>query len=591
MLVPCAAHAGQRGKKQKPQQYQQVAKYGQKIILDKNVASYVTFSKPAVKSSSECPVPPPSEFIEVPPQNPNAYPGAFYPDPNVSNLLQAPPQTVGLTFVAGKQGLNPGFQGSPPDTNGVKGPTQFVMCDNNGAASFTSEGKRDGVLDLEVNSLFNADGDFSIFNNNSDARIRYDAHSDRYYGIFLNPDRRTGSTQLNFGFSLAISDSGVLTDDTKWTVVNIFNADVIPDANGCPGDQDTFYDFPNMGIDKDAVYVGMAIFGASEDLQAVAEEDGPYNSASLFVFQKSSLLSDGPAVINVFRDVLGSVPVDDYSAHTTIQPAMNFDSDSKYGYVIGTNPYMFGSLVFFRVLDPGSESPSITPLMPIDVLTTACADFTSPIGYPPFQGNLYGDVGLIESFDERLQMAHVINNQIYAAHNIQVDATGVANINGDRVAARWYQLDLTGDSQGKGKKKEKATTVPALVQAGTLFDPSPRNPLFYSFSAIMSNKRGDISLCGTVSGVNLPPCAFYTGRLNSDPLGALRIGANPPSVYATGSLTYTRGLNTAGPGLGQRWGDMTYTSLDPVDRMTMWTIQEIITDGVETKVVAKLVAP
>src|SRR5204863_2664683 len=57
---------------------------------------------------------------------------------------------------------------------------------------------------------------------------------------------------------------------------------------------------------------------------------------------------------------------------------------------------------------------------------------------------------------------------------------------------------------------------------------------------------------------------------------------------------YTNSTTTYGPQAGtvQRWGDYSYTSLDPVDDMTMWTVQEFsnATNSWAVRVV-KLVAP
>src|SRR6185369_7445944 len=46
-----------------------------------------------------------------------------------------------------------------------------------------------------------------------------------------------------------------------------------------------------------------------------------------------------------------------------------------------------------------------------------------------------------------------------------------------------------------------------------------------------------------------------------------------PILYTATSSSYNPPSDT-GSSTGRRWGDYSYTSLDPNDDMTMWTIQE-----------------
>src|SRR5207247_10756015 len=86
------------------------------------------------------------------------------------------------------------------------------------------------------------------------------------------------------------------------------------------------------------------------------------------------------------------------------------------------------------------------------------------------------------------------------------------------------------------------------------------------------------------SGACEHPNASTLGRPVGDPLGTV----------GTTQL-YTNSTSTYGPQVSstvQRWGDYSYTSLDPVDDMTMWTVQEFsnATNSWGVRVV-KLIAP
>ena len=42
--------------------------------------------------------------------------------------------------------------------------------------------------------------------------------------------------------------------------------------------------------------------------------------------------------------------------------------------------------------------------------------------------------------------------QLYVCHPVAVDNTGTSVLDGDRIAIRWYQLNVTGDPTGKGQE-------------------------------------------------------------------------------------------------------------------------------------------
>lgn len=539
-----------------------------------------------LKSSSVCPPPiTPAPIINILP-NPDAFPGAFFPKPSVSNFQNPPPQSLGVTFTASNQGINPETQGTPPDTYGVKGLTQFVLGDNQGVVSFDAQGNRDGFLDAEDESLVNMDGDFSLFLGNFDARIHYDYSCNRFVLVFFTGDIETGFYG-NTGFTLAVSDSGIISDKTIWTVFTVYDSTTIPDSNGCPGDINAggvLFDYPCLGIDEHAIYVANRVF--------LNIDGDPSNS--LFVIPKKTLYnSDGPVLVTAFRDItnLNGTLVTEIPRSVTVFPLDNLDKNPTYGYAICQATGFFGKLQLFRIVNPGSNCPSLAGPFSINVLQTYVD--ADPNSNAPFPTLLYGDLGRIETLDDRLaDSSHILKKQIYSAHGILTDANGIAAARpqGDRRSVRWYQIDVTGDPTGRGRCKEKASTIPALVQAGTLYDTSPTNPLFYFFPAIISNDQGDIVIAGTVSGNNQPLSAFFVGKAGSEPKdGTLHIGTTPPNVYAVGSGHFTRALGSNFP--GQRWGDMSFGNLDPVDRKTIWTIQEIAVNGLETGVVAQLLAP
>ena len=169
------------------------------------------------------------------------------------------------------------------------------------------------------------------------------------------------------------------------------------------------------------------------------------------------------------------------------------------------------------------------------------------------------------------------NKQLYACHPILVNAQGEGDVNGDRIGVRWYQLDVTGDATGNGQGVEIATTVPALVQYGTLYDNQDTlTPKNYYISSIMTNKLVDMVVEATVSGEDDYTDVVYAARSKDDPLGTLR-----DPIYLTNNDSELMNPYNFGPlaatgtgNLGQRWGDLSSLCPDPCNDLTLWSTGE-----------------
>jgi hypothetical protein len=248
------------------------------------------------------------------------------------------------------------------------------------------------------------------------------------------------------------------------------------------------------------------------------------------------------------------------------------------GYFIGPDNATFNTLMIRRVTNPGSLGPAPTISANISVATPLTTRFPVTV---PHLGNTIGTNGNLDSLDDRLYAATIRNGRLWTAHNIGVNNTGVAGASNNRNAVRWYELQNLG-------------TTPAVVQSGTLFDNNATNDINqrnYWIPSIMVSGQGHVALGASIAGTNERINAFTTGRLSGDTLGTLRDG--PGGSALAGYTNTASAYNPAGdPGPTRRWGDYSFTSLDPKDDMTMWTIQQYCngtnTYGVR---VAKLSAP
>src|SRR5262249_46944690 len=129
-----------------------------------------------------------------------------------------------------------------------------------------------------------------------------------------------------------------------------------------------------------------------------------------------------------------------------------------------------------------------------------------------------------------------------------------------RMGVRWYEL--TGIPTGQ---------TPGVVQAGTIFQPSASNTSdqrCFWMGSIMVSGQGHAVLGFSVAGANEFVNAGWAGRLAGDPTNTLR----PAALYTASSTPYNPRDSQNAP--INRWGDYSYTCLDPNDDMTIWTIQE-----------------
>ena len=432
----------------------------------------------------------------------------------------------------------------PPDSMGAAGPTQYIVAVNGRIRSFNkTNGVADNVLNADMDVFFNSvrGGSYT-----SDPRIRYDRLSGRWFIVIINvstPNR----------ILIAVSDgssAGVISNSTIWTFFYI-PIDTTPPtiSNTC------LADYPTLGIDADALYIGTNNFCGSPS-QTFDSSDG-------YVVNKSSVINGGPLVVTVFR---GLVPAWNSDGPYTPQGVDNYDPLSNEGYFIGVSNTSFGRLVLRRVSNPGT-TPGISGNINITVDST----------YYPLPVPQQGSTTTLDPIDDRLFAAHIRNGELWTAHNIDVDSGGIATsataAAGGRTATRWYELSSIA-SPG----------TPTVVQSGTVYDSSATNPRFYWIPSIMVSGQGHAALGFSTSGNNEHPNAATVGRLVGDTLGTMQT----PQLYTNSTTVYDPN-DQSNP---HRWGDYSYTSLDPDDDMTMWTIQEFCnaTNSYGVQVV-KLLAP
>jgi hypothetical protein len=438
--------------------------------------------------------------------------------------------TAGTSFL-GAQVSESGF--IPPDSMGSVGPTQALVSVNGRIKVFDKQGNL-GALNVSDAVFW---GSVSNASEPSDPGVEYDRLSGRWILSAVNTEASNNRVMI------AVSSGPTITDSTSFTFY-FFNQNVPSPA----GDTGLFADYPQLGVDKNAVYIGVNEFGGTF-------------STSAFVIRKSSVTGGGPIVVTAFRGLATGNGPGVFSP----QPATDMDPNTNEGYIVGPDNQSFSQLDIRRISDPGG-TPSISANLTVPVPST----------YLPISGGVpQGTHGALDNLDDRLFGAMIArapggNLSLWTAHNIRVGTTGVSGSTGDRDADRWYQLG-------------NLSTTPTLTQSGTLFDSASSNPRSFFIPSIAANGQGHASLNSSTAGPGLFAAVASSGHLASEATGV----TDPFDITQTSTSSYQ-----VGSGNPKRWGDYSQTVVDPTDNQTFWTFQEYAnaTDSWGVRVI-KLKAP
>jgi uncharacterized repeat protein (TIGR01451 family) len=429
----------------------------------------------------------------------------------------------------------------PPDSMGAVGPTQFVAFVNGRIRSFNKSGAADGILNIDPDVFFHSVktpvGGSVVLDFTSDPQIRYDRFTARWFLTMIDvPCTNSGCTATAANRVLiAVSNAasnGSISNATSWKFFYF-----VGDSGG------NFLDYPSLGIDVNALYIGGNMFSGS----------GSYVGTNGYVVRKSSVLGSGPIVVHAFANLASGGGSGPYSP----RGVDNLDPNATKGYFIGVDNAVFSRLVLRRVSNPGTSSPSLSSNINVTVNTTTSPD---PVEHA---GNTGGSNGKLDSLDDRLFAATIRDGNLWTAHNFRVSTAGIASTSSSaRNASRWYEL-------------QNLSSTPRIVQSGTVFDntASRSSARQYFIPSITPTGQGHAVIGFTMAGV-VGATPAYSGRLATDALGTM--AGSPGSGVTSFGSTASNYNPPADPGSNgaRRWGDYSFTSVDPIDEMTVWTIQE-----------------
>jgi hypothetical protein len=475
------------------------------------------------------------EFLE---ENPEAPAVSQWPpaEENFGPNEVLSPQTIGTNFqTVTLTGLTESAS-IPPDPMGDVGPTQILAATNGRIKVFDKSGVL-GALNVSDTTFWASQAPTTGV---SDPEIRYDRLSGRWFVLAVDLQA------TNNKILVAVSSGPTITGVASFTFFN-FRPSV-------SGDGANFCDYPSLGVDANAVYTGCNMFTSA----------GAFSRTSVYVIRKSTLLG-GTLNVTGFGGVASGTVAGPYAP----RGVDNDDPTWTQGYFIGVDTLTFSTLQIRRVTNPGSATPTLSANLTLTVPTTTnmVRQWANGIGT--------ANNNRIDASDDRLFMAGIHKNKLtggtslWTANGVEVSAAGVALNTGTtndfkRIGARWYEIgNLTG--------------TPSLTQAGTLFTTTAGASSYntergYIFPTVAETGQGHMALGSSYGSLTEFMGSAVSGRLRTDALGTTQAA----TIATTGIAGYRLcDGSSAGACPRNRWGDYSFTDVDPNDDQTVWTFQEV----------------
>ncbi len=407
----------------------------------------------------------------------------------------------------------------PPDTMGAVGNTQYSEFVNGGFAVYSKAGG--GVVKATSDVAFwQAAGQSSA---NGDTRVAYLKDSNRWMALSF------GASTSNI--QIAVSDTSNAAGTWKSTIFTGY-------AGGTA-------DYPTLGIDKNAVYIGTNNFNAN----------GNFRGTTLNVIPLASLVSAvAPTTTGITQFVTPYDPVNGGADGGFAIQGVNSDSGNPTGHVLAVSLFN-ADTIRYDVSNAGTPGAAKVNAVYIG---TAGYDGNGAGRQPnavadAFPNATFPDNNrVIDTLDDRYGSAvFEQNGRIYAVHTVTPTGT-------DFTVVRYEVIDAATN---------------AILDEGDIGDGAHD---FYQGS-INVNSHGQVVIAYNRSGSNsLDGNITFAAQVFSTGIGGLLTARGGEQVlkvsliddYHNGSIA---GRVAAGR---QRWGDYSSVTLDPTDGRSFWAIGE-----------------
>ncbi len=471
----------------------------------------------------------------IPPKPPTRSGGPDGPLQTTVAPQTSAPSPAGVNFDGVGVGLA-GFSPSsnPPDVNGRVGATQYVQWNNTSFAVFN---KANGALEYGPaagNTLFQALGGVCASHNDGDPVVSYDILAGRWV---ISQFAVAGPAGDYSHQCFAVSTT---SDATGEYYLYDFVTDPV-----------NFVDYPHTGVWPDSYYMAAHVFTAGP-VGVPAPVPGAFITARVYAFEREKMIDGLPARMQ------------------------NVDFDQQFGLLVGDldslTPPPVGAAEF--VIAPGialnnatetsrvkvtwDPTPTIVRISGPTILqglgsapcvgdadtSRACVPQPSPAGPTDYLDNVSSH------YMYRLGYR---NNGTQAAPQESLVVSGPSKGSASTPAhgaVEWFEFRNAGSS----------TTQPTIFQTGT-YDPDAS---YRWMPSIAMDKDGNMALGYSKSSTTVKPGIYITGRLATDPINTM--GAEVEMQAGSGSQQ----------GGGNRWGDYSAMTLDPIDQCTFYYTNEYL---------------
>ncbi len=475
-----------------------------------------------------------------------------------------------------------GFVATPPDTMGAVGPTQFFTALN---MVYRVHDKATGTADTSLDVI---DSDFWIAavdpndSGGGDPRVRFDRINNRWVVIAF-----TTNPLPNNRILIALSDGPTISLATIWTQYY-----VTPRlTNGGLNDRGCFADYPMLGIDANAIYLGANMFDQTPlSLEGCGGAAAGATNSSVFVVPLNGLPvlgGDASSATTAFTGLLSSVPI------ITPMPADNMDPAATTGYVIGHNASSDTQLELGKISNPAGPpgAPTITwTTITVNNKNDGFSSDPSPIGPGstsafkacgvPYVGLTSpgpcrststvtaGEWGLDPLGFRPIGGALVRNGKLWTAMTSSVLGPSGALVLwpdvGDRHSVVFFEIDVANSTKVQEGNVFDATTLENTVG-------SPTSPLHVWMGSVAVNGQGHAVVGATGADTDsTAPSGAWAARRSSDPAGAF----SEPAVFHPGIDTGDMRQPFESSDRRTRWGDYAQVTVDPCDDMTFYSIAQ-----------------
>jgi hypothetical protein len=277
-------------------------------------------------------------------------------------------------------------------------------------------------------------------------------------------------------------------------------------------------DFDALGFNKDWVVVSANVY----------KNHGAFQGVWFWVFDKTDLYANGSGKFTLLKSTTDNA--------SSVAPAQMHDNSLATMYLVEDWDGSAGQIRVSTITGSvGAEVLTIGTSLP-----TASNTWTY-FGTDDFAPQL-GTTRGIDAGDSRILSCSYRNGSLWASHTAFVPAASPTHS-----VAQWWQFLPDGTVQ----------------QFGRIEDPSGAQ--FFAFPTIAANASNDVLIGYSRFSAEQSASANYAYRFATDPPNSLR----HDTVLHAGEGLYLKTDGTV-----NRWGDYSATCVDPVNDLTMWTIQE-----------------